>query len=102
MASNGFHAIHLYRIAQEATHNAVKHAEPKNIEIGLEDTLEELVLSVRDDGVGIKPIKDRRGRLGLHIMHYRCDIIGGKPKIDPLAEGGTLVQCALPKKNSAA
>jgi PAS domain S-box-containing protein len=101
-APNQFDAIHLYRIAQEATNNAVKHAKAGNIEIKLEDRDQDLVLSVHDDGVGIKPMKDRRGRLGLHIMHYRCDIIGGKLKIEPLPAGGTLVRCALPKEKPTA
>ena len=91
----------MYRIVQEATNNAVKHARAKNIEIKLEDSDQRLVLSVRDDGVGLKPIEDRRGRLGLHIIRYRCDIIGGKLKIEPLAGGGTLVRCTLPKEKPA-
>ncbi|MEA3412506.1 MAG: PAS domain S-box protein [Pseudomonadota bacterium] len=92
---DAFTAVHLYRIAQEALNNALKHAGPDNVEVGLEIADQNLVLSVRDDGTGIKPSNNVHNRLGLHTMKYRADIIGGNLSIEPRADGGTLVRCTL-------
>ena len=88
-------AVHLYRIAQEAVHNALRHGRPHTIEVRLGKDDHGLVLSVLDDGSGIRPGEDRRGRLGLHIMRYRAGIIGGRLSIEPAAGGGTLVRCVI-------
>ncbi len=86
-------AVHLYRIAQEAINNTVKHAQATAIEVALEDSGGTLTLAVRDDGSGIDPARESEGGLGLHIMHYRAGIIGAHLAIEPAAEGGTLVEC---------
>ena len=69
-------ATHLYLIAQEAVHNAVKHARPQNIRITLESD-HVLVLRVQDDGIGMpaQPTENHGG-LGLRIMRNRAAIIG--------------------------
>src|ERR1019366_8176905 len=71
-------ATHLFLIAQEAVHNAVKHAQPKNIRISLKSG-DLLVLNVQDDGIGI-PIQptENYGGLGLRIMRNRAAIIGAR------------------------
>jgi len=89
-------ALHLYRIAQEAVHNALRHAQPDHIRIRLETDGHELVLSVQDDGTGISPLADRQARLGLHIMRYRAGIIGGRLTIEANESGGTWVRCLVP------
>ena len=91
-------ATHLYLIAQEAAHNAVKHARPKNIRISLVSS-DFLVLSVRDDGIG-KPAQPaaKQGSLGLRIMQNRAAIIGAALTIQPAEPTGTLVTCTLMRK----
>lgn len=88
-------ATHLYLMAQEAVHNAIKHAQPKNIRISLESK-DLLALSVQDDGIGMpaEPTEDHGG-LGLRIMRNRASIIGATLTIQPAEPTGTLVTCTL-------
>lgn len=88
-------ATHLYLIAQEAVHNAIKHGRPRNIRISLESN-DLLLLSVQDDGIGIpaEPV-EAHGGLGLRIMRNRATIIGATLTIQPVQPSGTLVRCAL-------
>jgi signal transduction histidine kinase len=72
----------LYRIAQDALQNAVKHGQPRHIEVRLEKELGYLVLSVRDDSSGITNAESSGGGgLGIHFMRYRAGIIGGQLSI---------------------
>ena len=89
-------AMHLFRIAQEAVSNAIKHGQARRIEIQLRLAHERTVLSVKDHGVGFpKQLPCKRG-LGLRIMLYRTNLIGGSLVIEKNAEGGTTVTCSLP------
>ena len=93
-------ATHLYLIAQEAVHNAVKHARCQNIRISVEsDQL--LVLRVQDDGIGIpdQPAENHGG-LGLRIMRNRAAIIRATLTIEPAKPAGTVVTCTLARKNN--
>ncbi len=96
LVSNRSTAIHLYRIAQEAVHNAVKHAKPKLITIELTKADACLKLTVRDDGNGLPANLMKRTGMGLKIMDYRASTIGGLLKLERVAEGGTVVSCVLP------
>lgn len=93
-------ANHLFRIAQEAVNNAVKHAEGSRITISLEDGGADLKLSVRDDGKGFRR-HAKHGGLGLHIMHYRAEAVRGTLRIGPGPDGGTKVDCVVPKSREA-
>lgn len=95
-------ALHLYRIAQEALHNAVKHGHPTTVRIALERNDGLLVLSVEDDGHGLTAAKPRRRGMGLVIMKHRANTIGGQFDIRPRPGGGTLVKCMLPLAMAAA
>lgn len=88
-------ATHLYRIAQEATHNAVKHGHAKHITIKLTRTDASLSLTVQDDGVGIPPAVDQSRGMGLRIMNYRAGMIGGALTIKRNEDQGTTVQCTI-------
>ncbi len=90
-------AIHLYRIAQEAVNNAVKHAAPKRIDIGLADADGKIVLTIQNDGKGLSAGPDRRGGMGLQTMNYRARMIGAALDVKPGPAGGTIVTCALSK-----
>ncbi len=91
-------ATHLYRIAQEAITNAVKHSGCHVITLLLSCASGQIELSVQDDGKGLKPgARDRAGTgMGLHIMEYRARTMGGRLRVssDP---GGTLVKCQVPQ-----
>ncbi|MFN7138177.1 MAG: ATP-binding protein [Limisphaerales bacterium] len=89
-------ATNLFRIAQEAVNNAIKHSQAKNIIIELEAVEEEVTLSVRDDGVGFSGKKAENGSgMGLHIMNYRARLIGASLDVRPSATGGTTVICSF-------
>lgn len=90
-------AVQLYRIAQEAVHNAAKHARSKaGVSIRLSANGSRLRLSVLDRGVGI-PAPRRRGKgLGLGIMAYRARTLGATLKISRLKRGGTIVTVDCP------
>jgi PAS domain S-box-containing protein len=98
-------AAQVYRIAQEAVHNAVKHARPTRIFIRLAAEAGRAVLSVTDDGCGmVNAAERRRSGLGLEIMKYRAGVIFGSLEIGPaeLAAGrGTKVACYFPFKLGA-
>lgn len=89
-------ASHLYRIAQEATTNAVKHGQAKKIVIRLETSNDATILSISDDGVGLPEIPRGGNGMGLRIMAYRASVIGAVFNIESLPAGGTRVTCALP------
>lgn len=90
------HLVQLYRIAQEAVTNAVKHAKPNRIRIRLRCGKERtLTLSVRDDGVGRTGMTQPKGGLGLRIMAHRARMIGGELSISDAEHGGTVLVCRL-------
>jgi signal transduction histidine kinase len=94
-------ATHLYRIAQEAAENAARHGRPAWIDICLEQTADELVLTVGDNGAGL-PVDFRSGPgLGVPLMGYRADLIGGTFSIANVAGGGVRVTCTLPQVGEA-
>ncbi len=87
-------ATHLYRIAQEAVGNALKHGKARNIEIGLATSDERVFLAVKDDGCGIPATPPRTGA-GLRIMNYRAGVIGGSIIVQRGETGGTTVACSV-------
>lgn len=96
-----FVAGHLYRIAQEAVNNAVKHARPRQITVRLARTREALVLEVADDGAGLPKTPARgptRGGLGLGVMQHRARVIGADLTIASRRGEGVIVTCRLPGK----
>lgn len=89
-------ANHLYRIAQEAVTNAVKHGKAKRIDICLENTQGKLALTVKDNGAGLPAVLPEKRGIGLRIMQYRADMIGGNLTAERDPGGGTIVRCTLP------
>jgi signal transduction histidine kinase len=94
-------ATHLYRIAEEATRNAVRHGRAKRIELKLYTEGSSLVLAVRDHGSGLPPPSVRGQGLGLRIMAHRAAIIGATLTIEAPPSGGTLATCRLVHPNPA-
>ena len=70
-------AAHLYRIAQEAITNAVKHGKATCIEIACERTIGGVRLSIADNGSGFSDANSENRGMGMHIMRYRARAIGG-------------------------
>jgi signal transduction histidine kinase len=91
-------ATHLYRIAQEAVNNAMKHAKPTRVRIKLAAAAQRIVLSVQDNGTGIRHRKQPAPGVGLHIMQYRADAIRGTLTVQKLPERGTEVVCTVKRE----
>ena len=88
-------AGHLYRIAQEAVGNAIKHGKANNILIRLDATEDNTELSIADNGTGLPdPLPENRG-LGLRIMAHRSAMIGGEFQARRDEAGGTRVTCVI-------
>lgn len=87
-------ATHLYRIAQEAVSNAIKHGRATRIEIGLAAQSNRVFLAVKDNGVGIPATPPRTGA-GLRIMQYRAGMIGGSVVVQRGEQYGTTVACSV-------
>ena len=91
-------ATHLYRIAQEAVANAVKHSRARTVCIRLRARTGQIELRVEDDGAGLSPAKRKKATgLGLHIMDYRARAVGGTLHVGPGRRGGTIVSCCVPR-----
>jgi two-component system, LuxR family, sensor kinase FixL len=88
---------HLYRIAQEAVSNAIKHGKTKSIEIRLSEEPDRIVLTVKDNGTGFTPRSGGGQGTGLRIMQYRASLIGATVLLQPHTSGGLAVLCFLPK-----
>ena len=86
-------ALHLYRIAQEAVANALKHAGAREIIIGLRQQRRRIILSIQDDGAGLSTKKGKG--MGLHIMPYRARMIGATLIVSGERGQGTQVVCSL-------
>jgi two-component system, LuxR family, sensor kinase FixL len=87
-------ATHLFRIAQEAVNNAVKHSLAKQIRIRLESSPEHVELRIEDDGRGIDQDQtDRFSGMGLRIMRYRANLIGASFRIGGTPGEGTELCC---------
>lgn len=88
-------ADHLYRLAQEAVNNAIRHGRAKNIVVTL-SVNHRGTLTVRDDGCGFEKISNSQSGLGLRIMSYRAKMIGGSLDVRSSPDGGTVVSCLFP------
>ena len=89
-------AIQLFRIAQEAIHNAVKHSQAKRIHVQLATQKDNWVLTVKDDGVGLQRDLQQTNGIGLRIMQYRANRIGGTLRMSNADTGGFAVSCSIP------
>jgi signal transduction histidine kinase len=98
-------ALNLYRVAQEAVSNAVKHGKARHVTIDLNLASTQLVLSVVDDGIGFDPPKfttvgtKTASGMGLLVMRYRAGVIGGVLEMVRQAAGGIEVRCVVERRN---
>jgi len=87
---------HLFRIAQEAVSNAVKHGRATEVSVALAFAPDRIRLRVRDNGIGFPSERSGESGMGVHIMHYRARIIGGTLEIRSISGEGTSVTCTVP------
>ncbi len=97
---DNFTATHLYRIAQEAVNNAIKHSGGDEIIITLCEVQGLISLRILDNGKGIDEQRDGPGT-GLRIMAYRAELIGAMLSIAPAMGCGTEIVCTLPQRAEA-
>jgi PAS domain S-box-containing protein len=88
-------AAQLYRIAQEAVRNAVEHGAAREVLIQLTFGESDMLLTVEDDGTGFN-IKTKGHGMGLRIMRYRAQCIGGSCEVRTAPGTGTTVYCRVP------
>jgi signal transduction histidine kinase len=86
---------HLFRIAQEAVQNALKHSRARSIEIDLCSHPDGLSQSINDDGVGLPGAGTRNSGLGMRTLRFRASSIGGRLMIGTRSDGGATVACDL-------
>lgn len=95
-------AAHLYRIAQEALRNAIKHGKARNVHLRLEPLEEGIALHVQDDGVGLPEALPADAGMGLRIMAHRAGMIGASFEAVREPSQGTRVSCILHYREAAA
>ena len=88
--------INLFRIAQEAVNNAIKHGNPANISLKLVSLPTGITLEISDDGSGINQTVNTEAGLGLRSIQYRASLLGGSMQISALPKGGTRLTVSLP------
>jgi signal transduction histidine kinase len=92
----------VYRIAQEALHNVVRHARARRVEVRLGADEREVRLSVVDDGVGFDPDAVPPGHLGVDGMRARAERLGGSLSIETGPGAGTSLAVVVPLPERAA
>ncbi len=87
-------SVHVFRIAQQAIYNAVKHAAPGRIAVSLHQEDDRLTLEVRDDGQGFSEAVHSTG-MGMRIMDFRARMIGATLEVESDPARGTTVRLSL-------
>jgi signal transduction histidine kinase len=90
----------LFRIAQEAVSNAVKHGRAGQITVTLSGDAEQIRLEVEDDGAGFQTGEMSARGMGLHIMNYRARMLGAALDIEPRPGRGTRVTCIVRRSDT--
>ena len=91
-------AMHLYRSAEEALSNAMRHADASNVAVRLVRDGYALIITVSDDGRGFcfSSSEASSEGMGLRTMRYRANLIGAKLTVDTRPSEGTFVMCSIP------
>jgi signal transduction histidine kinase len=89
-------AGHLYRIAQDAVNNAIKHAEAKRVTVALRQAADTLTLEIADDGKGLPKSAKVDTGLGLGVMQHRAKLIRAELTISSKRGQGVTIRCRLP------
>jgi len=89
-------ACHLFRIAQEAVTNALKHGHPDRIQITLSQTPAGLRLAIKNNGANLPARPSKKAGMGLRIMRHRAGLMGGKLELQNKAGSGLTIVCTVP------
>jgi PAS domain S-box-containing protein len=89
-------STHLYRIAQEAVNNAIKHGKAESIMISLFADDETGTLRIENDGLRLPEPRANESGMGLQIMNYRARMIGGSLKVESNENCGVTITCSFP------
>lgn len=89
----------LYKIAQEAVTNAIKHGKAKRVTIQVAGKRNALTLSIQNAGLPFPDLKSHSTGMGLRIMNYRANLVGATLEVKGLGDKGTLVTCTMPIKH---
>jgi signal transduction histidine kinase len=89
-------ALCVFRVAQEALQNAVKHSGADMLEVEVSGADAKLTLRVADNGIGFSPVVLAGAGLGLHTMRERVEAIGGRLAIEPAPPQGTVIEAVAP------
>jgi signal transduction histidine kinase len=87
-------AFHLFRMAQEALSNALKHSKAREIKVGLYMDRENITVEVADDGQGFSQKAQAEGGMGLQILKYRAGVIGAELRVRS-SGAGTTITCRV-------
>lgn len=91
----------LFRIAQELLTNAIRHAQAKHVHVALTQEGEQIILAVRDDGIGFDPDASRKKSFGLLGIRERLQMLHGIVRIDSARSKGTHITILIPVQQSA-
>jgi signal transduction histidine kinase len=90
-------AISLFRVVQEALLNVLKHSKATEVEVELDISGDDVLLAVRDNGIGINPADAQRAKAhGLAGMRHRISVLGGKLYVERAPGGGTEIRASVP------
>ncbi|SMO64784.1 hybrid sensor histidine kinase/response regulator [Fodinibius sediminis] len=89
-------AVHLYRIAQEAINNAIKHGNASVVHVALNMEKDHIMLHIEDNGQGFPGPEEISDGMGVRIMNFRAQMIGGHLEIKSENGEGTEVFCQMP------
>lgn len=86
----------IYRVAQEAINNALKHAKPSQIEVNLDETSDSIILAIKNDGQSPNQLSST-GHFGIEGMQERAHFLGGELSFEMPPSGGLIVELKIPK-----
>lgn len=93
---------HIYRIAQEAANNALRHGHPSTVHLSLKrQGKNEAVLKIEDNGSGLGKRTPEKGGIGMRVMDYRANLIDGSLEVKSRPRGGVSVICRFPLSSDA-
>lgn len=92
------HNVALLRTVEEGLRNVLAHARASEVDVILDDDGDDVMLTVRDNGVGPRPEPHERTCHGLRLLRERAAYLGGSMRVSAAPEGGTILTVSLPRK----
>ncbi|MEI6107652.1 MAG: sensor histidine kinase [Opitutae bacterium] len=89
-------ASHLFRIAEEAMRNSIRHGQPTALNVSLSNLDQSLLLEITDNGSGLPAAPRKKTSIGLRVMEHRAKLIGGDFRVESIPGKGTSIHCRVP------